>query len=299
MVTSDSQQNFLENQNFQTSEQRAKETFAAFERFSRYFCQVFTQPELLDGAECRQSFKDYIPRFYSRLFGTDIDPLSPRHVKWYRRLAPLWTLPRNFRILDFGGGYGMDTIFLASLGYEVFFYEISLHHIGAARWFVERFSEKFGPLAVHFVLAGKDPDPHDLDAIFVNEVAHHVEPAQRVFDTAAAMLRPGGHLFLLESNFFCPVTQAFYLKIRGFHTVETRVNQETGEEYQWGNEHIRPIVAWNRLARIAGFCPNGADFIIPWFLRRPTPSRLRLGLEHLPLARNVLAPCVTLDYLKQ
>ena len=233
------------------------------------------------------------------MFGPRVDPLSPRHLKWFRRLRPLLSLAPGSSVLDYGGGYGMDTIFLASLGYQMIFYEITRHHIAAARWFAERFGERFGPMPIRFVLAREDPDPRGVDAVLLDEVAHHVEPASRAFAAAAAMLRQGGHLFLLEPNFFCPLTQAAFFKIRGFRTVEWRVDEKTGQKYQWGNEHIRPVAVWNRFARAAGFRPNGADFVVPWFMRRPAPtaSALRRGLERLPLARDLLASHVTLDYV--
>jgi 2-polyprenyl-3-methyl-5-hydroxy-6-metoxy-1,4-benzoquinol methylase len=273
--------------------------FVAFERFSRGFCELISRPGLLEGAECRQSYKDHVPHYYGHLFGPRVNPLSSRHLNWYRRLRPLLSLPAGSSILDYGGGYGIDTIFLASLGYKVFFYEITPHHIGVARWFVEQLGEQLGPLSVNFVLGGKDPVPSELDGVLVKEVAHHIEPVQDVFDAAATMLRPGGHLFLLEPNFLCPVTQLYFFRVRGFRTVVRLVNEETGEEYEWGNEHIRPIRIWNRFASAAGFNLSSRYFVVPWFLRGPTPkpSLFRRGLEQIPLARHLIASHVTLDYV--
>ena len=194
----------------------------------------------------------------------------------------------------------MDTIFLASLGFNMFFYEITAHHIAAARWFADCFSRSFGQIPIRFVLTGTDPAPRGLDAVLLDEVAHHIEPAGRAFETAAEILRPGGCLFLLEPNFFCPAVQVYLFKLRGFRTVETHVDEETGEHYQWGNEHIRPIPTWNRLAASAGFGFKQADFLIPWFARGsgPAPSRLRRSLERLPIARDLLASSVTLEYIR-
>ena len=274
-------------------------TFAAFERFSAFFCELFSRPGFLEGAACRDSYKEYVPQYYGNVFGKGLNPLSPRHLKWFRRLTPLFALPRGSSILDCGGGYGVDSIFLASLGYNIVFYEITPHHIGVARWLAERFGERFGTLPIRFVLAGKDATPTGLDAVLLNEVAHHIEPAQRVFDMSAAMLRPGGHLFLLEPNFFCPLIQAFFFRVRGFRTVVLTLNEETGEEYLQGNEHIRPIFVWNRHARAAGFSLSAAEYVIPWFMRgfSPNPSCLRAALEHTPLVRDLIASHVTLHYV--
>src|SRR5204863_7108534 len=81
--------------------------FDAFQRFSRFFCDLFSRPDFLKGAECRQSYKDDVPRYYARVFGPDVNPLSARHLKWYRRLRPVCSLPQGSSILDYGGGYGM------------------------------------------------------------------------------------------------------------------------------------------------------------------------------------------------
>lgn len=273
-------------------------SFRVFTEFVRFNNDLFTQPNFLKGAECRESHKQYVLTYYRKLFGRNINPFSSRHFKWYRRLEPLFFLPKRSSILDFGGGYGMDTLFLSLLGYNAVLYEIDSHHIGIAKWFTDRFREHFGPLTIDFVLSGKDPVPTDVDAVLLKEVAHHVEPARFCFSTAADMLRFGGHLFLLEPNFWCPLVQATFIRSRGFRTVIKKINEDTGEEYEYGNEHIRPIRIWNSYASDYGFILNQARFIIPWFLHGEKPSKLRQNIENSPFVRNILASHVALDYLK-
>jgi len=277
------------------------ENFAAFNRFLQYFSTLFSRPGVLDGAACRQSYKDYVVNYYRDQFGPNAVLNSSRNLRWFRRLGPILALPRGSRVLDYGGGYGMDTIFLASLGYKMVFYEMTPHHIGVARWFAERFGTMYGELPVQYCLAGTDPDPTHLDAVLADEVAHHIEPARHIFNHAAKLLRSGGHFFLLEPNFLCPTVQMFFFRVRGFRTTKSLVNERTGERYLWGNEHIRPIWTWNRFARDAGFVVDDVHYYLPWFRGAATDMALlgRQGIERLPVARSFLASHITMHYAKR
>ena len=276
------------------------DSFASFNRFLTFFAEEFARPGLLADAQCRQSYKDYVPDYYRDIFGKGVSLDSPRHLRWYRRLAPLLALPPGSRILDYGGGYGMDSIFLASLGYKLCFYEITAHHIGVARWFSDRFAAAFGALPIEFCLVGVDPQPTALDAMFANEVTHHIEPAKRVFEDASKFLRPAGHFFLLEPNYLNPITQAFFLKGRGFRTTTWQVNEVTGERYLWGNEHIRPFWTWNRFAREAGFTLSERHYVASAYRGEKTAAELSKehGVETWPVAREVLASHICFDYKK-
>src|SRR5207248_2083255 len=127
---------------------------------------------------------------------------------------------------DFGGGYGLDSIFLASLGYRVIFCEITRNHIAVAKHLRSAWEKAHSPLSFEAVL--KDPSERGfveqlaafgrIDAILLDEVAHHIEPAESVFAACARALRPGGRVFLLEPNFFSPLSQAYFFKVRGFKT---------------------------------------------------------------------------------
>jgi 2-polyprenyl-3-methyl-5-hydroxy-6-metoxy-1,4-benzoquinol methylase len=277
---------------------RREQCFAIFHQFVRFFCDVFSEERPLENVPCRQSYKDYVPRYYRRLLAPGLGNLVPAHVKWFRRLEPIFSLPAGARILDYGGGYGMDSILLAALGYDVTFYEITPHHIAIAQAMAERYSNRFGALKMRFVNAKNEPLPEGLDAVSLNEVAHHIEPVEMVFKTAARMLKPDGTLFLLEPNFLCAPVQLFFFRVRGFNVVATVKDRETGAEYQVGNEHIRLISDWTAKARSAGFVPGPRSFTIPWGTRTigPTPSSMRRALENLPVARNLLASHVTMQF---
>ncbi len=275
--------------------------FAAFNRFLHFFSELFAQPGFLETASCRDSYKSYVFDYYRGVFGPGAALDSTRNVRWFRRLGSLLALPAGARILDYGGGYGMDTIFLASLGYDMVFYEMTPHHIGIAQWFAERFGKAFGELPIRYCLAGSDAGPTGLDAVLADEVAHHIEPAERIFESAARMLRPGGHFFLLEPNFFSPTVQLFFFRERGFQTTKWNVNEATGERYLWGNEHIRPTWSWHRAAQTCGFAVEDARYVLPWFSGPKSDTSLlsEQAIERWPVARSLLASHVTIRYAKR
>jgi SAM-dependent methyltransferase len=231
-------------------------------------------------------------------FGSGVEGPTPQHVRWYRRMAPLFSLPRGSSILDYGGGYGIDAIFLAALGYDVLLYEVTPNQLAIARAFQERFAEREGKLAIRYVHAGHDEMPRDLDAVMLKEAAHHIEPVQPAFDNAAAMLRRGGYLYLLEPNFLNPGIQATFFRVRGFKTVERRVDDETGQKFLVGNEHIRTVAAWTRHARAAGLAPQAIEYYIPWPGKAPRPSSWQRALDRVPVNRHLLGSHVTMTFTK-
>jgi 2-polyprenyl-3-methyl-5-hydroxy-6-metoxy-1,4-benzoquinol methylase len=272
--------------------------FEIFRQFVRFFCGVFSEKAPLENVACRQSYKDYVPNYYRSILGPGLENLTAAHIKWFRRLEPIFSLPKGAHILDYGGGYGMDSILLAALGYEITFYEITPHHIAIAQAMAERYAARFGPLKMHFVNAKKEPLPQNLDAVTLNEVAHHIEPVETVFDAAAKMLKPGGSLFLLEPNYLSLPVQVFFFRVRGFEVVKTHKDEETGAEYQYGNEHIRLVSDWIAKARGAGFTLGDMRYTIPFGMKSnsPVPSALRRALEKAPLTRHLLATHVTMRF---
>ncbi len=278
--------------------QLPSDEFARFQRFVAFLCVLFSEPDPLASADCRASFKKYVPHYYRDWFGPGVNRLTSRHLKWFRRLSPVFALPRGSSLLDFGGGYGLDSIFLASLGYQVTFYEISIHHIAVAKAIAARYAEYVGPLDITFVHARKEPLPTGLDAVLLDEVAHHIEPVEDVFDTAARMLRPGGSLFLLEPNFLSAPVQIHFFRVRGFKVVGLQWDIETGEARPLGREHIRLTSDWVARAGRFGFRLLGTNYVVPWLMRSARPSPIRHMVEQFPLLRDLTATHVTMHFAK-
>ena len=272
-----------------------------FTKFIEFFVELFSRTAALEGLECRSNFKEYVLDYYRDYFAERIRPLNHKHVKWLRRMELVLRLPVGSRIIDFGGGFGLDSILLASQGYKVVFCEISNNHLAVARFLKNAWEQRFGPIPLT-ILRADLPETRTIepaDAILFDEVAHHIEPAEHSFLTAAKMVRAGGHLFLLEPNFFSPSVQLFFFRSRGFKTVGTRIDDTTGEKLVYGNEHIRPLFVWRSIGSKCGFQLLEAHYVVPWFLRNKESlsSRWRLFLECTPGLRNILASHVTSHYV--
>lgn len=285
--------------------------FDRFEKFARFFHDVLDRPDPLRDADCRESYREYVPSHYKHLFHPGNRGLSSRQLTWLRRLTPLLNLPAGATILDVGGGYGFDSIFLASCGYNLVFCELTNHHIGVCELLKEYWEEEFGPLNVRCVLAQRSSGFVErvqanceaigtVDAVILDEVAHHVEPVDDVFALCAGVLPKGGEIFLLEPNFWSLATQAFFFRRRGFRTVEARVDGDTGEHYLYGNEHLRTHSRWKRIAETAGFRLRDTSYVVPYFMnsRSAYQARWRTAVQKLPVVKNLAATHVTLHFEK-
>jgi SAM-dependent methyltransferase len=287
------------------------EVVAAFERFVDFYRELFRRPAPLRDAKCRDSYKAYVPKYYRKVFGPEVRGVGAVHYKWLRRLAPVLSLPRGARIVDIGGGYGFDSILLAALGYDLVFYELSPHHLAVCEHLTQQWQAQFGPLALRTVLRSKGGDPQELarknasaigqvDAVLLDEVAHHIEPTDELFRFCARVVRPGGRLFLLEPNFWSPVVQAVFFRVRGFRVVKELVDEDTGEKYQYGHEHIRTPSTWRKLAAAGGFELVGMNRVVP-FGMRAAPSMFspwRRALERTPFVRALLATHITFEFAR-
>jgi SAM-dependent methyltransferase len=293
------------------AERAFEQHFDCFERFVLFFCTVLQRPDPLRQAACRESYRHYVPHYYRRVFGPGIDRLSRRHLAWLRRLAPVLTLPAGARVLDCGGGYGLDAIFLAACGYEVVFFELTPHHIGVCEYFRHCWESAYGSLQIRSVLASRLADRRAatradtgaigiVDAVLLDEVAHHVEPVADLFSFCAGVLRAGGELFLLEPNCFSPVVQAHFVRTRGMSTVVMQVDEQTGERRPYGNEHIRSCGHWQRLASAAGLRLRGVTYVVPYWMgsRDSAVAAWRRRLERAPIVRSLAATHVTLRFEK-
>ena len=211
-------------------------------------------------------------------------------------------LPAGSRVLDYGGGYGIDTIFLASRGFRMSLLEVTPHHLAICRHLASRYSEAVGPLDIEYLLGDRTfetmPD-HPLDAVFLNEVARHLEPPEDLFAHCARMLGPGGELFLLEPNSWNVLTQAYFFRVRGFQTVTQIKDEVTGKFHPYGKEHIRSRAGWTKLATGAGFDLAQAKYVTSCFQPSGSfqPGVFRAAMESLPGIRALLASHVSYSFV--
>jgi SAM-dependent methyltransferase len=285
----------------------SSERYALLDRFVACYSEVFSRPDPLAEANCRPSYKEYVPRYYSGMYGPGVSGVGGRHLKWLRRLAPLLSLPEGTRILDYGGGYGMDSIFLAACGYELRFFEITPHHIGVCEYLRSEWEQRWGPISIRPVLAAGAGSAAErrhanadaigpVDVVLLDEVAHHIEPVSQLFELSADVLAPGGSLYLLEPNYWSVASQVYFLKVRGFNTVGTQTDDETGETYTYGNERLRSRARWAYLARQSGFRLRETAYVISFRLgsRGDAEAAWRLRSEQAPWIQSVMAQHLTM-----
>lgn len=246
----------------------------AFSELVSFFRAESSSPEFLDGVACGDRVRAHVVRTCRRVFGTHAAQSDARQLDWFRHIRLLLRMPKGSTILEWGGGYGLDSVFLASRGYSAVFFERTLSQIAVAEHFANRWRAERGPLEFRSILrdqTGFEPFGQ-IDAVLLDQVAHHVEPVEGVFAKCATILPRGGRLFLLEANAWSPVAQARAFRKRGFKTTAWATDETTGERYLRGNEHIRFPSVWNRIARRCGFELESQEHLVPF--RFPFRARI-------------------------
>ncbi|MFB7517669.1 class I SAM-dependent methyltransferase [Streptomyces sp. NPDC056144] len=112
-------------------------------------------------------------------------------------------LPKGGRVLDLGCGPGRNTVYLASLGYEVDAVDLSAT---ALAWAAERARETGAEGAIRFVNGnafaadGIDEIDGPYDLVYDSGCLHHLPPHRRVSYLAllGRVLAPGGHFALTQ-----------------------------------------------------------------------------------------------------
>lgn len=107
-------------------------------------------------------------------------------------------LPPGSSVLDLGCGSGWTTLLLARAGYDAVGADISGRMIEIAR---ERAA--LDGLSAGFVVADMEEfelERRDFDGVLLFDALHHCPGYPRVLRQAAAHLRDGGHLLLLEPS---------------------------------------------------------------------------------------------------
>lgn len=275
----------------------------AFSEFVSFFRVAGARPGFLEQVACNDQVRASVPRHFRRVFGADTGVLAIPQFRWFRRLQPLLRLPRGSTILDYGSGYGLDSVFLASRGYSVVLFENTLSQLAVAEHFARRWHTERGAIDFRSILrdrSGFEPFGH-VDAVLLDEIAHQVEPVESVFAKCATILERGGRVFLLEPNGSNPRVQAYYLRRRGLRLTLWRTDDATGERILSGNGHIRLPSVWNRIARRCGFQLERQEHVVPFALssERALRSPLRKVVETTRGLRSLVATDVVSVYRRR
>ena len=129
------------------------------------------------------------------------DRSNPGHTRAYRNRAghvlemAESVLQRGARVLDIAAAQGNYSLWLAERGYDVTWNDLRADLEGYVRLKWERGTVRYAP-GNAFELAF--PAPFDL--VVVTEIIEHVAHPDEFLRTAAALVRPGGHVLLSTPN---------------------------------------------------------------------------------------------------
>ena len=207
-------------------------------------------PELDNDArrQLRRYYAGYLKHF---------DPYM-RHA-YDRRLEPLLSRVRpRARVLEVGSGCGSESLLLASIGCDVTGFDLNPQRLHTARQRQCLLEERCGmPLTCRFLEGSLFDDDLDLggelfDVVWMEEVLHHLEPRDRMAARIAALVRPGGHVVVAETNALNPLVQLSLLRARGLPRIRTFTDHR-GREHEYGVERVTSAPRTIRLFEKEGF----------------------------------------------
>jgi len=118
--------------------------------------------------------------------------INPARLNWIKQ----YITPNNLQILDIGCGGGILSEGLARLGAHVTGLDVEEHAINVARAHA-----KASNISIRYVCEPVEYfNEGPFDAITCLEMLEHVEDPQVVINSAMALLKPGGFLFLSTIN---------------------------------------------------------------------------------------------------
>lgn len=187
----------------------------------------------------------------SKYKGDGMDEDTHRHLCDFANMAVTLALPAGASILDVGCGSGWLSEYFARLGYKVKGIDISPDLIAMSRDRVARVP--FGvdhetPLSCEFEVHDVELAPlnEKFDAVICYDSLHHFVDERAVMRHLAAMLDPGGLLFILEGqkpDDDSVTADELREVMREFGTLES----------PFSNDYLRALVAENGFAVVGDY----------------------------------------------
>jgi len=139
--------------------------------------------------------KEGVEWLYTKPFG--ISNLLVRHLHDFTVILSILDLPKHSKVIDLACGSGWTSIYLAKSGFKVKGVDISAKMIDIARKRAESESEG---IELEFESADIEDymDDEKYDAVTIYDALHHCDNWHKVIKNAAAMLKKGGKLLMIE-----------------------------------------------------------------------------------------------------
>ena len=163
---------------------------------------------------------------------------------WARRIEqPIKILRNEMNLLDAGCGLGTESIYFANLGIKVIGIDLKQEFIEGARKRKNYYENKFNKLLnIDFKTANifNLNEENYFDIIWAMESVSHIYPPEAFFEKAYSMLKPGGLLFISDTNSLNPIIQINMIRLTGkvFRETVKRRNPATGEVVEEGSENL-------------------------------------------------------------
>ncbi len=218
-------------------------------------------------------YSESVTHYYRKLIGTPTNVLRFRALFFAMRLQPALTFVNQFIaeyhhapiFLDIGCRFGLETILIAMAGATVLGIDPEGSAIDEAEKLKTNFEQQKNiKLSIRYEKANLFTFVPDqlYDAIYSSATMHHIEPADKACAAVAKLIKPGGYFFLSDENGFSPVQQLEVQRRIGWTRPRTywQTDSETGEQFLYGNEDIRPPFIWSRHLQRAGLQPRSIKY---------------------------------------
>ncbi|MEZ5865492.1 MAG: class I SAM-dependent methyltransferase [Geminicoccaceae bacterium] len=189
---------------------------------------------------------------YRRHFG----PYARHHyASQSQEIEALAKLKPGARLLEIGAGCGTEALWFALRGCSVLAIDVDRERLAVAaarQAVVERIIGRKLDLEFRLASVFELASEPAFDLVWMEQAFHHVEPRQQLYATLGALVRPGGHVVIADTNGWNPLLQARLFQQRGWQTIVDRTLPD-GRRLYYGQERISIPTALARGFAAAGF----------------------------------------------
>lgn len=196
------------------------------------------------------------------------------------------------KILDVGCGYGTTSLMLAFMGHKVtgttleyYFSEIE----NRLDYWAPYLDKSLVEFKYENILRSKYA-PGTFDYIVAQDTLHHIEPIDQAMEVFYTILQPKGKLVVSEENGNNLINNLKRFKQRGFNRIVEVYDETLGENFLFGNENTRSLMAWKSIFANGNFeiDPQHIEYIrvYPSFVFNNKPMEVIIEKEKVLAQRS-------------